>query len=172
MSQSRFRGKSNSEGRAMGKPRQCSRDADKMNGFLQNNWATMRSKCTLESKAPQDRNIDFSWLHVHWALDHVCPGMSTPSLYFNDYFLFSSFHSLAKDKGELSVLGRGAAPYPYLLGTNTADFFVNWSFSRGHSDHNFQPRPLSWWSFLGNWTQWEECLLLLLSLWVSIFLLL
>lgn len=102
-----------------------------------------------------------SWLILQCQL---CPHGLT------DDFLSSCLYNLAKDR-QLAVFPRWGDHYQALfcLVQTQASPFVNRSFSRGHSDHNFRPQPLSWWSFLGNWTQWER-FLPLLSLWVSIFL--
>lgn len=88
----------------------------------------------------------------------------------NDYFLSLSFYNFDKDR-ELAVFLSWGDYYLALfcLAHTQSSSFVNWTFARGHSDHNFRSQPLSWWSFLGNWTQWER-FLPLLSLWVSIFL--
>lgn len=88
----------------------------------------------------------------------------------NDYFLSSWLCNLAKD-GQLAVFPQWGDYHRALvcLVQTQASPFVNGSFSRGHSGHNFRPQPLSWRSFLGNGTQWER-FLPLLSLWVSIFL--
>lgn len=88
----------------------------------------------------------------------------------NDYFLSQSFHNLTKDRELAVCLQWGDCHQALFCSVQTqASSFVSWSFARGHSSHNFRPQPLSWWSFLGNWTQWER-FPPLLSLWVSIFL--
>lgn len=104
-----------------------------------------------------------------WVMSYsVMPTLSLHSQWLG--FLFLCFYSLAKGRGVgcLSSVG-WLQPIPICVVQTQASSFVNWSFSRGHSDHNFRPQPTSWWSFLGNWTQWER-FLSLLSLWVSIFL--